>query len=558
MVLPSSFAAGSGRPPPIPGARWSPADAPVRPLLLWVRTGTAHVRLDDGPALHLQAGEGVWIPADGRTERAITTEPGTVAFPLCPHAGVGARVLPELTRFDVPGGWQDWLIQLFNLQVTPFSGRGYSPEAIEELLRRPGSRPPAPATVGRPPAPEAPATEERHPAPEGRHLTPEALAPPTMPRARGARTVAEELMRDPALDLTVERWAARVLSSARTLRRDFLADTGLTFERWRLHCRLGAAVEFLAAGYDVDQVAALVGFASRNGLTRAFKGRFGLTPHEFGREFSARPGTGGLTQRAAAARQTDDLIRMMRETDTPAAPEMLPPASTPSHTNDIHVLSWMYRGSGYLDIGDRRYERERGVATWIPAEMEHVTGLRENSVSLPLGNAGTADLHLTAPLQVRFSSAWDDYLMSCSISARSALRPDDHDPRHILDLFAEQAAAQRALSVPMPTDPRARAVALECLRRIGEPGGAQDPETDGTQDAEIHRAFRDETGMTLGRWRYAARMRIARDLLTGGAPPSAVARRIGYAHLPTFSAAFSRFHGLSPREYQEREAARGR
>ncbi|MFF8777244.1 helix-turn-helix domain-containing protein [Streptomyces sp. NPDC015140] len=543
MTLPSSFAAGSGCPPAIPGARWSPADAHVRPLLLWVRTGTAHVRLDDGPALHLEAGEGVWIPADGRaeipadgrSERTITTEPGTVAFPLCPHAGVGARGLTELTRFDVPSGWQDWLIQLFNLQVTPFSGHGYSPEAITELLRRPGARPPTPASLGHDPSPEG-------------------FASPAMPRARGARAVAEELMRDPGLDLTVEQWAARVLSSARTLRRDFLAGTGLTFEQWRLHCRLGAAAEFLAAGYDVDQVAALVGFASRNGLTRAFKGRFGLTPHEFGRRLPARPGAGGLTQRAAAARRTDDLIRMMRETDTPAPPEMLPPASTPSHTNDIHVLSWMYRGSGYLDIGDQRYERERGVATWIPAELEHVTGLRENSVSLPLGNASTADLHLTAPLQVRFSPAWDDYLMFCSISARSALRPGDHNPRHILGLFAEQVAAQRALSVPMPTDPRARAVAMECLRRIAEPGGTRDADI----RADIHRAFRDETGMTLGRWRYAARMRIARDLLAGGARPSAVARRIGYAHLPTFSAAFSRFHGLSPREYQEREAAKSR
>ncbi|MEV0523958.1 AraC family transcriptional regulator [Streptomyces sp. NPDC050439] len=542
MSLPSSFAAGSGCPPPIPGARWSEADAPVRPLLLWVRTGTAHVRLDDGPLLHLRAGEGAWIPADGRAERAITTEPGTVAFPLCPHAGVGTRGVSELTRFDVPSGWQDWLIQLFNLQVTPFSGRGYSPEAIEELLRRPGSRPPAPAVVGGGVG-----------AGVGREAGPARFTSPAMPRARGARAVAEELMRDPGLDLTVERWASRVLCSQRTLRRDFLADTGLTFERWRLLCRLGAAVEFLVAGYDVDQVVALVGFASRNGLTRAFKGQFGLTPHEFGRGLSARPGAGGLTQRATAAQQTDDLIRMLRETGTPAAPETLPAASTPSHTNDIHVLSWMYRGSGYLDIGDQHYERERGVATWIPADREHVTGLRENSVSLPLGNASTADLHLTAPLQVRFSPAWDDYLMFCSISARSALRPDDHDPRHILDLFAEQVAAQRALSVPMPTDPRARAVAMECLRRIGEPGGTHDADV----GAEIHRAFRDETGMTFGRWRYAARMRIARDLLAGGAPPSAVARRIGYAHLPTFSAAFSRFHGLSPREYQEREVADG-
>ncbi|MFI6291219.1 helix-turn-helix domain-containing protein [Nonomuraea sp. NPDC050790] len=520
----SSFAAGAGDPPPIPSARLGTADAPVRPLLLWVRTGAAHVRLDGGPALHLKTGEGVWIPAGGWAERAITTEPGTVAFPLWPHAGVGARGSSEPTRFDVPSGWQDWLIQLFNLQVTPFSGRGYSPEAIEELLRRPGPRSSAPAD----------------PSSAG-------FASPAMPRARGARAVAEELMRDPALDLTVEQWASRVLSSARTLRRDFLADTGLTFEQWRLLCRLGAAVEFLAAGYDVDQVAARVGFASRNGLTRAFKGRFGLTPYEFGRELCA----GGLTQRAAV-RQSDDLIRMMRRTGTPAAPDMLPAASTPPHTNDVHVLSWIYRGSGYLDIGDQRYERERGVATWIPAGVDHVTGLRENSVSLPLGNASTGDLQLTAPLQVRFSPAWDDYLMFCSISARSVLRPDDHNPRHILGLFAEQVAAQRALSVPMPTDPRARAVAMECLRRIGEPGGTQDVDV----SAHIHRAFRDETGMTLGRWRYAARMRIARDLLAGGAPPSAVARRVGYAHLPTFSAAFSRFHGLSPSDYQQRESER--
>ncbi|WP_093712457.1 AraC family transcriptional regulator [Actinacidiphila alni] len=531
MVVPSSFAAGAGDPPPIPAARLGSAHSPVRPLLLWVRTGTAQVRLDSGPVLRLRAGEGAWIPAEGWAERAIVTEPGTVAFPLWPHAGVGSWGLSELTRFDVPGGWQDWLIQLFNLQVTPFNGRGYSPEAIEELLRRPGSRSTAPVGAGRIPSSERSAAA-------------------TMPRALGARAVAEELIRDPALDLTVEQWAVRVLCGARTLRRDFLADTGLTFEQWRLLCRLGAAVELLAAGYDVDQVAARVGFASRNGLTRAFKGRFGLTPHEFGRQLSAGPGVGGLTQRATAARQTDDLIRMMRRTDTPTAPEMLPAASTPSHANEIHVLSWMYRGSGYLDIGNQRYERERGAATWIPAEVEHVTGLRENSVSLPLGNASTADLQLTVPLQVRFSPAWDDYLMFCSISARSGLRPDDHNPRRILDLFAEQVAAQRALSLPMPTDPRARAVALECLRHIGGPGGTRD----GDVGAEIHRVFRDETGMTLGRWRYAARMRIARDLLAGGAPPSAVARRTGYAHLSTFSAAFSRFHGLSPRDFQQRES----
>ena len=95
----------------------------------------------------------------------------------------------------------------------------------------------------------------------------------------------------------------------------------------------------------------------------------------------------------------------------------------------------------------------------------------------------------------------------------------------------------------------AREAAMDFLRGIGTSWGAQFD-----APADVHRVFREETGLTFARWRYAARMRIARDLLAGGAKPSAVTRRVGYAHLATFSAAFSRFHGLSPRDYQEREA----
>ncbi len=485
-------------------------------LLLWVRTGAARVRMEGHPDFHLTAGEGVWIPANGGSHWAVDTEPGTVAFPLLTHPAITAGALPEPRRFVVPDGWQDWLIQSFNLMVTPLSGNGYSQDALVELLRGPGKRP---VRFARP-------------------------DPPVMPRAGGARDVADELLRNPALDLTVAAWAARVLSSPRTLLRDFRGDTGLTFAQWRLRCRLSAAVAHIAAGHGVDQVAARVGFATHNGFTRAFKQQFGLTPHEFSRNLAARPVASGLTRHA------DDLMRMMRAQDTPAAPDMLPGARTPSHTNNVHVLIWTYRGSGYLDIGDHRYEQERGVATWIPAGAEHTTGVRENSISLPLGNAGTDDLQLTEPLQVQFPPAWDDYLMFCSISARTPLRPDDYDPGHIAGLFADQVAAQRALSLPMPTGAPARAAAMDYLRHLGTSGGSG-PDV----PADLHRAFREQTGMSFARWCYAARMRIARDMLAGGATPSAVSRRVGYAHLPTFSAAFTRFHGLPPRDYQQREKA---
>lgn len=517
-------------PPPIPAAR----TAPLRHhghLLIWVRTGLARVLVDDGAEFRLTKGEALWIPAANPNPCVVMTDPGTVAFPLWLHASVSDKELVDPIRLHVAESWQDWLIQHYNLQVTPLAGRGYSQDAVADLLRRPDSRPSGP----------------------GREAEPELAAlldPPTMPKAAGASAVAEELMRDPALQLTVKEWSVRVSSSPRTLLRDFLADTHLTFEQWRLRNRMASAVEFLAAGYGVDQVAARVGFASRGGFRRAFHQQFGRTPYEVARELATRPVTGEQTGLAAAARQADDLALLAQAGGTSGtAPDLLPPASTPPHTNDSHVLSWMYRGSGYLDVGDQRYERQRGVATWIPAGAEHVTGLRRDSISLPLGNATTAELQLSEPLQVQFSPAWDDYLMFCSISARSALRPDDYDRRRVIDLFAEQLTAQRALSVPMPTDPRARAAALDYLRRIGVRGGSVAFDI----PAEVHRAFREETGMTFARWRYAARMRIARDLLAADAKPSAVACRLGYGHLPNFSAAFTRFHGISPRDYQERE-----
>ncbi|MBT0770014.1 helix-turn-helix domain-containing protein [Kineosporia sp. J2-2] len=520
---------GLSRPPSIPEVHSSGVWDQPEHLLLWVRTGSACVWIEGSPEFRLTGGEGVWIPVRRGSRWRVVTAPGTVVFPLLTHPGIATVAPPDPVPFAIPDGWQDWLIQSFNLGVTPLTGLGYSQDALVELLRGPG----------------------RHPHVPGDGAPTVTVDPPVLPTSAGARAVADELLRNPALDLTVAEWAARVLSSPRTLLRDFRADTGLTFEQWRLRCRLSAAVEYIAAGYGVDQVAARVGFATYSGLTRAFKQQFGLTPHEFGRALSVRSAGKGLSQHGAAARQADNVMRMMRAKDEPAAPDLLPAVRTPLHSNNVHVLIWTYRGSGYLDVGGHRHEQEKGVATWIPAGAEHTTGVRENSISLPLGNAGTEDLSLTEPLQVQFSPAWDDYLMFCSVSARTPVRPDNYHPGHVLELFADQVAAQRALSLPMPTDARARVAAMDYLRRIGTSGGvALDVSPD------IHRAFREQTGMSFVRWCYAARMRSARDMLAGGAKPSSVSRRVGYAHLPTFSAAFTRFHGLSPRDYQERETRR--
>lgn len=71
---------------------------------------------------------------------------------------------------------------------------------------------------------------------------------------------------------------------------------------------------------------------------------------------------------------------------------------------------------------------------------------------------------------------------------------------------------------------------------------------------EIDAIFRSQTGMSFARWQHSARMRVARDLLARRVKPSAVASRVGYSQVSNFSRAFTRFHGVSPRVYQEWEA----
>ena len=82
----------------------------------------------------------------------------------------------------------------------------------------------------------------------------------------------------------------------RTLERQFLAETGLTPGRWRRQHVLLGALERLAAGVPIKQVAADSGYATPSAFTAAFRAGFGTTPaHYFA---DRRP---GLPDRSASA-----------------------------------------------------------------------------------------------------------------------------------------------------------------------------------------------------------------------------------------------------------------
>jgi AraC-like DNA-binding protein len=105
-----------------------------------------------------------------------------------------------------------------------------------------------------------------------------------LPADDRAREVAEALLEEPGNPRTLQEWGHHVGASSRTLARAFLAETGLSFGRWRTLARLQAALLQLADGLPVGLVAGRVGYRTPSAFVAAFRAHTGTTP---GRYFQA-------------------------------------------------------------------------------------------------------------------------------------------------------------------------------------------------------------------------------------------------------------------------------
>jgi len=102
-----------------------------------------------------------------------------------------------------------------------------------------------------------------------------------MPGDRRVRTVCEALSTRPGDDATAEQWAIRLGVTPKTLHRLFSKETGLTFGQWRQQARLLAALERLARGERIIEVALESGYASQSAFTAMFRRHFGMPPGLF-------------------------------------------------------------------------------------------------------------------------------------------------------------------------------------------------------------------------------------------------------------------------------------
>jgi AraC-like DNA-binding protein len=102
-----------------------------------------------------------------------------------------------------------------------------------------------------------------------------------MPTDLRARRVAEILRAKLDVTMSLQQISRMVGASKRTIERLFLAETKMTFGRWRQQLRLMHALQLLAEGENVTNVALEVGYESTSAFIAVFKDAFGVTPSRY-------------------------------------------------------------------------------------------------------------------------------------------------------------------------------------------------------------------------------------------------------------------------------------
>ena len=93
--------------------------------------------------------------------------------------------------------------------------------------------------------------------------------------------ICEQLQQHPDDASTQADWAARLAMDVKTIQRLFTKETGMTFGQWRQQARLLRALELLASGEKVIDVALALGYESPSAFATMFRRQFDQSPSEF-------------------------------------------------------------------------------------------------------------------------------------------------------------------------------------------------------------------------------------------------------------------------------------
>ncbi len=113
------------------------------------------------------------------------------------------------------------------------------------------------------------------------HAAPTAPLHLPMPKDPRANKVAAAVRDDPSTRRPIRDWAKVAGTSERTFERLWFSEVKTTFGRWQQQARLLKALEILASGKSVTEVALEVGFETPSSFIAMFRKSMGTTPARY-------------------------------------------------------------------------------------------------------------------------------------------------------------------------------------------------------------------------------------------------------------------------------------
>lgn len=102
-----------------------------------------------------------------------------------------------------------------------------------------------------------------------------------MPLDPRLRRLVDAMIADPANRATTKTWAKRIGVGERTLNRLLVAETGLSFGRWRQQLHVILAIQKLSRGATVQRVALDLGYESASSFVTMFRKALGTSPARY-------------------------------------------------------------------------------------------------------------------------------------------------------------------------------------------------------------------------------------------------------------------------------------
>ncbi|EKO3481074.1 helix-turn-helix domain-containing protein [Vibrio fluvialis] len=223
------------------------------------------------------------------------------------------------------------------------------------------------------------------------------------------------------------------------------------------------------------------------------------------------------------------------------------------HVHGEGQLAYVVKGTIWLRVESGWWLATPHCALWVAPGIEHEARYSEDSEVLTLYLKESADLIERDISLIHCTSLMSELIREyaqTNTQLKSMNQPENDLIRALILRYLNKDTIYKDLHLPSGSDARLKAVTEKMQSAPGEDHTLKElASRAGLSERTLARLFEKETGMKFTRWKELLRINVAIEMLISGRSITAVAFDVGYQSTSSFTTAFTRIKGTSPKQY---------